>query len=286
MLRRILITTSILTVAASFSLASGCSSSSNGGGSSSSSSGSSGGEDSSGSSSGVSGSSSGSTEDSGGSSGSSSGTGSSSGSDASSGPNCTSPSSSVPASDIPAYTAPTAHPGACAGTDIQNYITACESTTSSDTTCSTWFSGAPAACVSCLIPTTGSGDAAVPTNAGGLMLDSMGNNLGANLSGCLSIKGGSGDTCPAAYWAADQCFVAAGCATNPSATVMCMQSDVTSCEKTIFGTGGACNMYYTPFSSDCTADLNTDGGLGDGGACTGDLAILSVICGNGSGDGG
>jgi hypothetical protein len=191
----------------------------------------------------------------------------------------------VPAGSLPTYTAPTQHIGACTGADIQAYLTACEAMTSTNMSCSTWFGSASMTCVSCLVPQTGTGDAAMPTNQGGLMLDSMGNNLGANLSGCLSIKNGAADACAGAYWNADQCFVAAGCATNPSTTVTCTQANVQSCEQTIFGNGGACNSEYTPFRSNCMADL-ADGGTANGGACSSEADILSVICGNGTGDGG
>ncbi len=276
MLRRILISTSILTIAASFSFAQGCSSSSGGGTTSSSGSSSGSENDATGSSSGVSGSSSGTGDDAtGSSSGTSSGSGSSGGAD---GPDmCTAPLSTVPASTIPGYMPVMQTIGACAATDISGYITACDSTTATNTTCNTWFTSAPAACATCLVgPTTG-GDPGNPTGQGAIWVDNAGQNIGANVPGCLDKQ--AMNACAVAYQNAIECIFSAGCGD-------CMdQTSFNSCQNTVLAKGGGCNSYVAPVQNSCGADL-ADGGLLQGGACSTDQQVISVICGNGTGDGG
>lgn len=120
------------------------------------------------------------------------------------------------------------------------------------------------------------------------MLDANGDNLGANLPGCLSAKGASGDACPTAYWNVIQCLVGAGCFTDPSATESCATLDdggvEMQCQQTALG--GACSAQYNAYKSGCATDLGTDGGVGVSGACATEQDVLSVLCGNGSGDGG
>jgi hypothetical protein len=165
--------------------------------------------------------------------------------------------------------------GACSGSDIAGYLTACDSTGSTNMTCNTWFTGAPVACANCLVgPAT---DAGTFTRQGGIWFDYQYDNIGPNYPGCLDKKGMS--ACAIAYDALVQCFVASGCNA-------CMdQTSLTACQQKIFGPGGVCQSYVAPYETSCGPD-NADGGLLNGGACTTNADVLSVICGNGSGDGG
>ena len=165
--------------------------------------------------------------------------------------------------------------GACSGSDIAGYITACDSPTATNTTCDNWFSGdASASCINCLVgPLT---DAGTATGEGGIWIY-QGDNIGPNVPGCLDKKGMS--TCASAYNAVIECLVAAGCGTCTT------QMSEDTCQQTIFGTGGACYSYIVTYESACATDV-ADGGLLNGGPCTTDPDVLSVICGNGSGDGG
>jgi hypothetical protein len=182
----------------------------------------------------------------------------------------------VPSSDIPPYQPVVQVIGACSGSDISAYITACDSATATNTTCGNWFTSAPVACATCLNgPLT---DAGAPTRQGGIWYDYLYDNIGPNYPGCLDKKGMSG--CASAYDALVQCFVAAGCST-------CMdQPSEQACQSTIFGTGGACYSYVAPYESSCGPDFADGGLLSNGGACSTNTDVLSVICGNGSGDGG
>lgn len=87
-------------------------------------------------------------------------------------------------------------------------------------------------------------------------------------------------TCASAYQEAIECIVAAGCAACSLDTVQ------QNCEQTIFAAGGACHGYFQTFYSACVGagDLTDAGVLA--GPCSNDATILSLICGNGSGDGG
>jgi len=166
--------------------------------------------------------------------------------------------------------------GACTATDISGYVTACDSTTATNATCNTWFGSATAACGNCLQgPTTG-GDPGTPTGQGGIWVY-MGGNIGANVPGCLDKEGMS--ACATAYNAIVECLVAAGCGTCTDMT------SSTACQNTIFATGGACHSYLAAYQSGCAADV-ADGGALNGGPCSDDTQVLSVICGNGTGDGG
>ncbi len=85
--------------------------------------------------------------------------------------------------------------------------------------------------------------------------------------------------CASAYQDIVQCIVASGCES-------CTDSaSYQACLNIILGTGGACATYYSTYQSACAADV-ADGGLLNGGVCSTTAEILSVICGNGSGDGG
>ena len=114
------------------------------------------------------------------------------------------------------------------------------------------------------------------TGQGGIWIY-KGGNIGPNVPGCLDKKGMS--SCASAYDAVVECLVEAGCNSCTD------QTSETTCQQTIFGTGGACQSYYATFQSACATDV-ADGGLLNGGPCTTDPEVLSVICGNGPGDGG
>lgn len=200
-----------------------------------------------------------------------------SGSDA--GATCANPATTVPASEIPPYQPVMQVIGACSGAELAGYVTACDSSTSTGPTCNAWFSGdaSSTACQDCLFgPITGS-DPPMLTGQGGIWIDYQGNNIGGNAPGCLDLKGMSG--CASAYQNIIQCIVASGCescADGPS---------YQACLNIILNTGGACATYYSTYQSSCAAD-NADGGLLNGGVCSTTADVLSVICGNGSGDGG
>ena len=119
------------------------------------------------------------------------------------------------------------------------------------------------------------------TNTGGLLTDyNMMSNLGGNGPGCIALVGGSGGvTCAQAYEPWIQCLAQSGCFTCAD------NATFQTCGGIIVGTGGACATQYSSFQSACATEL-ADGGVANGGACSNDTQILSVICGNGSGDGG
>jgi hypothetical protein len=178
---------------------------------------------------------------------------------------------------IPAYMTVMQTIGACSGTDISGYITACDSTSATNSTCNTWFTSAPAACANCLVgPTTG-GDPGNPTGQGGIWVDASGQNIGANVPGCLDKEGQN--ACATAYQSFVECLFSAGCGQCTD------QTSFNSCQTTVTATGGACKTYLTSAQSACST-LAADGGLLNGGACSSDPQVLSVICGNGTGDGG
>jgi hypothetical protein len=163
--------------------------------------------------------------------------------------------------------------GACSASDIAGFITACDSASSTPTECNTWFQSASPTCLSCL----GSTDGGI-TRLGGLDTDFMGDFLGGNAAGCVAIVDGN-TTCASAYEEAVQCLAASGC-------LMCTdQTSYQSCAQTVFANGGACHGYIVTYQSACAADM-ADGGAFMGGPCSDDTGVLSVICGNGSGDGG
>jgi hypothetical protein len=165
--------------------------------------------------------------------------------------------------------------GACTASDISGYITACNSSTATNTTCQNWYSSASAACATCMQgPVTG-GDPGTPTGQGAVWLDFRGDNIGGNVPGCLDKQGMNG--CAVAYQNYVECVFGAGC-------YQCTdQTSFNGCLATV--QQGACHSFVTSFQSACGADI-ADGGLLNGGACTTDQDVISVICGNGSGDGG
>jgi len=279
MLRRILISTSILTVAASFSLAQGCSSSSGNPVSSSSSSGGNAeaGDDSSGS---GSGSSSGAGDDSGSSSGSSSG--GSSGSSSGSTSTCP-PSADAGAFSAATYVAAVAHQGACASTDISAFITACVTAPSG---CQAWLAanvagaeadggGAGTTCGNCIF---------APQNNGGVWLDPN-FYFGPNYAGCIQLTDPTNGTACATAWNNLN-----GCDGNYCDIPYQMQgaTQVQCCDQLVEGSGGTCNSYSTAFTTACAPDLSPDAGAAAASCFPGtgstaqqtDLTyIIGLICG-------
>jgi hypothetical protein len=162
--------------------------------------------------------------------------------------------------------------GACTASDIAAFVAACDSAPATATSCNNWFQNASPTCLSCL----GATDAGI-SRAGALDSDYQGNFIGANYAGCLAIVDGN-SVCASAYENAVQCFEAAGCGTCNT------QAQSNMCQMTIFSNGGACGTYIVAYNSACMADV-TDGGAFNG-PCADDTSVLSVICGNGSGDGG
>jgi hypothetical protein len=180
----------------------------------------------------------------------------------------------VPSSEIPPYMNVVQQKGACSASEIAGFISACDSSASTQTTCNNWYHGASLTCLGCL----GVTDAGT-TTTGGLWLDYQGNFIGANAPGCDAIVDGN-TTCAAPYDEAVQCLFAAGCGACTA------QTDFNNCEQQVLGNGGACGSYLMPVNSACNADFGADGGALNNGVCSTDTGVLSVICGNGSGDGG
>lgn len=288
MLRRILITSSILSIAACFSFASGCSSSSGSNGSSGSSSGSteeSGADTSSGSSGSGSGSSSGGEDATGSSSGA---TGSSSGgSGSSSGSTSTCP----PQADAGAFTAPTYAPatkgqGLCTSTDISDFVTACVATGATTTTCGAWLAsnvagqaadgGAGTACGNCILN---------QNNNGAAWLDPHG-YFGPNYAGCIQLTDATnGAACAAAFNNINAC--------DGDYCDIYQQAGATQyqcCSTAENGTGGTCASYNSTEMTACNADLTVDGGAlaascfpgtGTTQQATDMTYIATLICGGG-----
>jgi hypothetical protein len=165
--------------------------------------------------------------------------------------------------------------GACSASDIAGFISACDSVTATSAQCDAWLQAAPPTCVACL----GMSDAGAPENSGGLWFDWQGDLIGANVPGCDAIVDGN-QGCAIAYNAAVQCVYAAGCETCTSQT---QAADM--CQQQVLGSGGACYDYVQPAITVCMTDFG-DGGALNNGVCSTDTQVISVICGNGSGDGG
>ena len=193
-------------------------------------------------------------------------------------PSCNDVASSVAASELPTYMPVAQVIGACSSTDIADYVLACDSASATNADCENWFASAPATCQSCLVGPVVGGDPGTPTGRGAIWLDAAGDNIGANVPGCLDEEGMN--ACATAYQALVECFYAAGCAACAD------QSSYDGCQKTVTAKGGACNTYLTSAQSACSASTADGGLLASGGACATDQQVISVICGNGSGDGG
>ena len=171
--------------------------------------------------------------------------------------------------------------GACTGAEIAGYVAGCL-TGGSQAACTAWFNSATMACGVCIAPAMQAADGAlVPTNTGAIVYDYNSNNIGPNYPGCIAIKDTTGGTaCAQAYWAFYQCLDATGCLLTCTTTAAFQ-----TCEQTVATGSGACASKYTAQQTACAADF-ADGGVGNGGVCSNDTEVLSVICGNGSGDGG
>jgi len=200
------------------------------------------------------------------------------GADGGSGPSCNAVASSVPASEIPTYMPVAQVVGACSATDIADYALACDSPSATNADCENWFASAPAACQSCLVGPVVGADPGTPTGQGGIWLDAAGENIGANVPGCLDKEGMN--ACATAYQNLVECFYSAGCAACTD------QSSYDSCRMAVTAKGGACATYLTSAQGACNANTVDGGLLGTGGACSTDQGVISVICGNGTGDGG
>lgn len=192
-------------------------------------------------------------------------------------PSCTAVAASVAPCEVPHYQPVAQAIGACSSTDIADYISACDSPGATSSACQNWFAGAATSCQDCLVGPAQGSDAEAPSGQGAIWLDYQGQNIGANVPGCLDKMGMS--SCATAYQNLIECVFAAGCGTCTD------DSSETACQRTVVGSGGACASYSAPAQTACGADL-ADGGLLSSGPCSTDERVLSVICGNGSGDGG
>jgi hypothetical protein len=117
-------------------------------------------------------------------------------------------------------------------------------------------------------------DAGMLGGAGGaLWFDYDGDFIGMNAPACIAIEGST--ACASAYDEVIQCAHSAGC--QDCAT----QASFDTCWNEVAGTNGACASYEASYPSACANDT----ALGNG-PCTTSVGALSILCGNGSGDGG
>jgi hypothetical protein len=173
----------------------------------------------------------------------------------------------------PAYVPAARHAGACAGTDIADYYTACLDTTSTQMTCST-FTTAKAACSSCLEgPSTASSWTAVVDTPNGI--------ASVNLGGCMELAGGAnGLACAKSAQKADACSDAA-CSPTCKVTDDASLQLYEACAQQADANG--CSTYAQALQTCETAEAATDGG--DSICLTGqtfqDLynAVAPVFCG-------
>jgi len=167
--------------------------------------------------------------------------------------------------------------GACTGTEIGAYVAGC---LTAGGNCSTAVGSLSTGCGNCLFASVQIGDAQVPATGGLLFNYNASANLGPNYPGCIALKGGSaGAACAAAYEPLIQCIDASGCDTCTDTGTF------QTCYQTIATGSGPCATDYNNEQTACAAEI-ADGGVANGGVCTTDTEVLSVICGNGSGDGG
>lgn len=159
---------------------------------------------------------------------------------------------------------------ACSAAEITAFITACDSTSATTTTCDSWLSDSSnAACLACILPAN---DAGAPTNTGALLV-SADNTFVVNLPGCLALQDPTqGPMCAANLEPYEQCvlFACSSCTTA---------SDYTTCEQTAAASGGACNGYLTGTQTACATDFG-DAGAGTT-TCSTDTDVITVICGSG-----
>ncbi len=159
--------------------------------------------------------------------------------------------------------------GACTATQISGYLTACDSTTATQTTCTNFFNDAANAnCLSCLdgAPV----DAGTVTNTGARLFAGMA--WTANTPGCIALADPDGGTaCATAQNSRFQCeLITCGQCTT--------QAEFTSCQNAVLATGGACATYTD--ATQCAADF-ADGGARST-SCGTTAAIFNKICGTGT----
>jgi hypothetical protein len=191
---------------------------------------------------------------------------------------CTNPASSVPPYEIPVYMGVIQHVGACSASDIAGFVIACDSIPpeANAAQCKAWFNSAPPTCLSCL----GVGDGGTPASKGGLWFDWKGYLIAANFPGCVAIVDGD-NQCATTFNNYDQCLWAAGCDTCTT------QAEFNTCLDQVMGNGGPCFGYLQSWNKACLGEEMDGGALNNAdGACRNDTQVLSIICGNGSGDGG
>ena len=201
---------------------------------------------------------------------SSSGTASTSSSSSSSGAGtgggsttCTAPTT---VTGVPAYTSVT-HQSACSKAEVAAFITACDSATATNTTCSTWASAAGnAACSACIQPANNA-------VTGATYYDNQ-MNAYTNYAGCVQLTDGN-TTCAAPF---SQLQICLDDACNSAACEAATDAEFNACETA--AQSGACAADQTAAAT-CNTDL-ADGGDLSTGACSTDSDVIYVICGNGT----
>jgi hypothetical protein len=184
---------------------------------------------------------------------------------------CSNPTAPVPSSRIPTYVALSPEQGACTPAEISNVVAACASTGTTRASCNAYLPSVSASCAACLALS----DAGMLGGAGGaLWFDYEGQYIGLNEPACLGVEGNM--ACASAYSNIIQCPHSAGCQTCAT------QADFDACFSQVAGPGGVCASYETTYLQACGGDS----ALSAGGACSTSADVLSVLCGNGSGDGG
>jgi hypothetical protein len=183
---------------------------------------------------------------------------------------------------IPPYTKVAKASSACKS-DISKFTKACDSTSSTQATCSAFLKAEEtgnAPCFDCLYGITGDGG---PTQTGAILA-----NPGLpdfpiyNIAGCIatadpsSLADGGASDCPAAYEPAEQCVFYAcvtGCGSLPSPAV----SECVS--------PGHAGEFSGPCAKQVGAaavclSLTGDGGVdGNGGACSTYTGVVKTLCG-------
>jgi hypothetical protein len=172
--------------------------------------------------------------------------------------------------------------GACSGAQLSSFMASCFSTTATTTACQTFQSdSANLGCVDCLFGVT---DAGTASNTGGVLLDyTLSYFFESNQPGCIAIEDPTnGPACAQALEPLDQCDYDA-CGSNAACNTTALYD---ACVQTANAAGGACATYLNAAQTPCVAYFGLDAGLGSTGVCSTNQDVISVICGNGSGDGG
>jgi hypothetical protein len=173
---------------------------------------------------------------------------------------------------IPAYEPP-ARAAVCSMAQINAFVTACASSTGSNTACSAWANDpANSACDTCVVQTA---DAGVGSNTGALLFDSNNQPFALNLGGCIALADPTNG--PACGMAVDLLFQCENAACDSAACVAAPLSDVQACQAT--SQQGACASQLATATSSCAIDLG-DGGVGNT-TCGTSAGIIAEICGNG-----